>query len=117
MTKTKQILSALIILCMLLTVAPMAAYAAEAGGPCGDNLTWEYTSSTKTLMISGTGAMYDYSYSNSASAPRKNFISEIAIINIKEGVTSIGTYAFHNCTALTKLSLPSSLAEVGSLTA
>ena len=115
MKKTKQILSALIILCMLLAVAPMAAYADEAGGTCGDNLTWEYTSSTKTLTISGTGDMYDYSYSYSASAPWKDFISEIAIISIGEGITSIGNYAFYNCTALTEVSLPSSLTELGSL--
>lgn len=115
MTKTKQILSALIILCMLFAVMPMAAYADEAGGTCGDNLTWKYTSSTKTLTISGTGAMYDYmyDYNYSTSAPWKNFISEIAIINIGEGVTSIGAYTFHNCTALTEVSLPSSLAELG----
>ena len=69
MTKTKQILSALIILCMLLAVVPMAAYAAEPGGTCGDKLTWEYNSSTKTLTISGTGDMNDYSNSYSASAP------------------------------------------------
>ena len=113
MKKTKQILSALIILCMLLAVAPMAAYAAATNGACGDNLTWEYTSSTRALTISGTGDMNDYSNSYSASAPWKNFRSEIAIIKIGEGVTSIGTYAFYYCQGLTSVTIPGSVISIG----
>lgn len=34
---------------------------ADDGGTCGDNLTWTYAESTKTLTIEGTGTMRDYS--------------------------------------------------------
>ena len=113
MKKTKQILSALIVLCMLLAVAPMATYATEAGGTCGDSMTWQYDNATKTLTISGTGDMNDYSYSYSASAPWKNYISEIAIISIGDGVTSIGTYAFYYCQGLTSVTIPGSVISIG----
>jgi hypothetical protein len=33
---------------------------ADISGTCGDNLTWRYVASTKTLNISGSGEMEDY---------------------------------------------------------
>ena len=46
---------------LLLLTLPLA-FASSAGGSCGDNVTWRYDSNTKTVTISGTGAMYDYKY-------------------------------------------------------
>lgn len=111
MTKTKQILSALIILCMLLAVAPMAAFAAATSGTCGDNLTWEYTSSTQTLTISGTGDMR--SYTLSSSAPWNCYRNDIMRLSIESGVKSIGTYAFYYCQGLTSVTIPGSVTSIG----
>ena len=69
-------------------------------------------SGTGSGSDSGTGDMYDYN-SYSASAPWKNFSSEIAIINIGEGVTSIGTYAFYYCQGLTSATIPGSVISIG----
>lgn len=52
----KRLVSALLCLCILLTLLPVSAMAAEnvSSGSCGDNLTWELDAEG-TLTISGTG--------------------------------------------------------------
>ena len=49
------------------TIAPVAETEAtiEHEGTCGDNLTWTLDSDGM-LTISGTGAMWDFTYSNTA---------------------------------------------------
>ena len=47
------------ILTLLLIFMPLMANA-DASGYCGDNLTWTYEEATKTLTITGEGAMTDY---------------------------------------------------------
>lgn len=46
----------------LFAIVPSFAFAGETetSGKCGDNAFWDYNATTKTLTISGTGAMYDY---------------------------------------------------------
>lgn len=61
-------------------------------GTCGENLTW-VLNENGCLKISGTGAMYEYSDSNKSPFYRKH----ISSIEIEEGVTSIGDFAFENC--------------------
>ena len=39
---------------------------------------------------------------------------ELTTLNIPEGVTSIGAYAFYNCNGLTDVSMPSTLTSIGS---
>lgn len=56
------------------------------------------------LIISGKGDMYDYSAADAADAPfRRN---EIVSLIVEEGVTSIGKYAFADCTAIAGTELP-----------
>lgn len=61
-------------------------------GTCGENLTW-VLDENGCLKISGTGEMYEYSDSNKSPFYRKH----ISSIEIEEGVTSIGDFAFENC--------------------
>lgn len=56
---------------------------------CGDNLSWELDENG-TLIISGTGEMYDYDYSNPSPWNGNDVVS----VYIGDGVTSIGNYAF-----------------------
>ena len=78
---------------------------------CGDDLTWEYNSQNKTLTISGTGAMYDYS--SGSPAPWNAYQEEIVSVVIGDEVTSIGMEAFDGCNSLTSVKIPNSVKSVG----
>lgn len=80
-------------------------------GTCGDNLTWNLTSSGK-LTISGTGAMLDYA--TSSSTPWYSFRDLIKSVVIEDGVTSIGKMAFAWCSSLTSITIPNSVVSIGS---
>ncbi len=103
MRKTwKGLLCAVLLICLL----PVNARAAS----CGDDLSWTLDENG-TLTISGTGSMSYWKNANAVPwyASRKT----IKTVVIGEGVTSIGDYAFYNCTALTALTLPDSLLSIG----
>ncbi len=82
-------------------------------GTCGDDLTWSFDKATGTLSITGTGAMWDYASYN--KAPWALYASQIKNVTISEGATSVGSYAFNNCTALESVEFPASLATIGSV--
>ena len=80
-----------------------------ADGKCG-GLTW-LLSDEGVLTVSGKGRMPDYS--GSALAPWYDYRDQITALEVEEGVTSIGSYAFFDCTGLTSVSLPESLTKLG----
>ena len=79
-------------------------------GSCGENLNWSLQDSG-TLLISGTGKMTNYDYFSPPSWYSKR--SSIKSIIISNGVTSIGDYAFMECSELTNVSIPSSVERIG----
>ena len=81
-----------------------------ASGTCGDALTWKLDSKG-TLTISGTGAMTDYT--KSGVAPWNKDYEEIRFVVIENGVTTIGEYAFENCTLLESVAIPDSVEKIG----
>ena len=78
-------------------------------GTCGDNnaLTWTYDPETKTLTITGDGAL-NSNYTFGLEAP-----IEMEQLIIAEGVTSIGANAFSNMSTLQTMQLPASLKTIG----
>lgn len=56
---------------------------------------WEYDDGTKTLTISGSGAMEDYA--RDMPAPWNKFGEWIQNIVVGEAITTIGAYAFYCC--------------------
>lgn len=82
---------------------------AEISGSCGANLTWILCNDGE-LIVEGTGAMSNYSMDTS---PWAIYSESITKATIKEGVTTIGDYAFQGCTALTSASLPTGLTSIG----
>ena len=94
-----------------------------ASGTCGaqgDNLTWTLAVDG-TLTISGNGKMKNYE--DAANEPyttkiapwyKYNKNTEIRIVVVETGVTSIGNYAFSECHNLTSVVLPDSIDSIGS---
>ena len=84
------------------------ASASVYSGACGENLTWTLDESTGELVISGTGAMYDFSYNN-----RPWVADEIQSIVVGNGVTSIGNNAFYDCDNIKTVVIPDCLLRIG----
>ena len=87
------------------------AEAATYSGTFGDNLTWSLNTSTGVLDITGTGAMWKtYTFS---SVPWSSYLSSIKIVNIADGVTTIGRSAFSGCDSLTSVTIPDTVTIIG----
>ena len=89
---------------------PLVAMADDSGS-CGTDVTYTYETSTGTLTIQGSGTMTGYSYSS--FAPWYSYRSNIKTVVIKDGVTSIGSYAFYYCNGLTSIEIPNSVTSIG----
>ena len=92
--------------------SPLEELSTIDSGTCGDNLTW-ILNDRGTLTISGTGNMKDYE--GSFGGPWKKHKEEIKKIIIKNGVSSIGAFAFNQCKELQKLTIPGSVETVREL--
>ncbi|MCR5208006.1 MAG: leucine-rich repeat protein, partial [Eubacterium sp.] len=101
-------------------------------GKCGDNVF--YLIDGETLTLSGTGATWDYNWSDNKSPfYNSDTIETITVgdgitrignallfdcnslkpFTLPDTVTSLGDYAFDNCTGLDNLTLPDSITEIG----
>lgn len=98
----------------MVPLLPLQVEAAEAtSGTCGDNLTWTLDADG-TLTINGTGNMNDYTSTYSRSpAPWYSQRASIKKLSISYSVTSIGNYAFSDCTGLSSINIPSSVTTIG----
>ena len=131
----KKILSIVLSAVMLLSLTAgmnISAYADDAQGSCGENVTYALDNATGTLTLSGTGGMFDYGWNNSpfnGSAQVKKLVVEngvtsigdnfmrncpnLASIEIADSVTSIGTGVFRNCSSLKEFTLPVGVTSLG----
>ena len=81
---------------------------AESSGTCGANLKWDLTDDG-VLTISGEGEMTDYSFLSRSPWYDQN----IKRIIIDDSVTTIGNYAFSDCSSLTSVTIPNSVTTIG----
>ena len=88
-------------------------FAANKKGKCGENLMWSLNLSTGEMLITGTGAMFDYQSYMDPKAPWDNYRSSIKRVSFSKGITHIGNNAFHTCSNLVEVSFPSELLSVG----
>ena len=103
MKKTLSILITLSIIFTMLITVPLNVSAATSG-KCGDNLNWAYVSGK--LIITGSGDMYN-------SQPWSAYRSDIKTVNLPNGLTSIGSSAFEECTGLTSVTIGNSVTSIG----
>lgn len=99
----KRLVSLLLAFSMMLTFLPVGAVTAFAEDPewsCGandsDTVTARFESASDTLTFSGEGAMENYQTMHFV-APWKEISNQIKEIVIENGVTSIGSNAFYQC--------------------
>lgn len=92
---------------LLLTTLGAAAQNSGTTGP----LNWNYDAGTKTLSITGTGDMPDFTIAN--RPPWEKTTNPIEKIVIEAGVKSVGAYAFRNSAALTSVTLPEGVQTIG----
>ncbi|MBR3629463.1 MAG: leucine-rich repeat protein [Oscillospiraceae bacterium] len=83
-------------------------------GDCNEDIFWTVSIETGTLTISGTGKMPEYSNPYGENqAPYLQYQNIITSVEIDEGITSVGSYAFYNLKHLRSVSLPDGLTSIG----
>ena len=86
-------------------------------GKCGDNITWTYYEDY-SLVFSGTGAMQEY-YDDiwyqptNVLIPWHSYSPFVQEIIIEEGITSVSAFAFIDCKACKKITIPDSVSKIG----
>ena len=81
-----------------------------AEGYCGNNLTWVLTSDG-TITFSGTGDMRNYSSASSTSWYA--YRDQIKSVELEDGITSIGNFAFYGLENLTDVTIPEGVTSIG----
>lgn len=81
----------------------LTATAEIYSGTCGDKLNWAFNSETGVLDITGSGEMYNYG--NGENAPWYPHREAVINVNISNGVTSIGSFAFGICSNMTTITI------------
>ncbi len=98
--------------CLFSTVS---AFSIITRGKCGDNVSYEYDTSTGYLTITGTGPMHDYD--GNTSLDDHSPWGSLQNVVIGEGVTTVGDWAFAMSSVYNNVvhfTLPSTLTRIGS---
>ncbi|MBR4051247.1 MAG: leucine-rich repeat protein [Clostridia bacterium] len=115
MKKTNKLISILIAVAMLLSMAPVTVFAASVVasgkfGASGNNLTWSLDSDG-VLTISGNGEMEDFA--NVSKVPWYSKRTNVKTVVIESGVTNIGKDAFYGITSLVNATISDTVTSIG----
>lgn len=108
----KRTLACFLAVIMCICVLPMGnlmANAVSASGQCGDSVYWSLDGNG-TLTIIGTGAMYQYNYSDNKSPFYGN--TSIKNVVIENDITDIGHLMFYQCANISTVEIPNSVTKI-----
>ncbi len=100
------------------SIFSVQASAYSYDGSLGGQVKWNYDSKTKTLTVTGSGNMKDYTKTpDDFTKYRALMVSYIykhaQKIVIGEGITSVGNFAFNSFAKVRSVTLPSTLTRIG----
>ena len=89
---------------ILIVLFALSASALEPTGQCGDSAYWTFDENTGELVIGGSGKIYEDAF---------RYEKQITRVNILDGITIIGDYAFYDCTSLVNVGIPETVEKIG----
>lgn len=107
--KRLRLISTLVILSICFSL-----HAEIVSGTCGangDNLTWTFDTESGLLKIEGSGMMMNFI--DSSNIPWNLYSNQIIQVNLPDGLTGIGQFAFLNCTGLISINIPNTVTTIG----
>ncbi|MCD8191428.1 MAG: leucine-rich repeat protein [Oscillospiraceae bacterium] len=112
--KAKQVVSVLLMVCVLVSLSTVALADNATSGYCGEvenyeNVTWNY--SNGTLTLSGTGEVARYGIAS--NVPWNYLYREITTVIIGDGITSTGWMTFDHFINMTNVSIPDTVTDIG----
>lgn len=115
----KKIISVLLAICILITVASIGMVASFAAGGTqitGTEVLWSYDSDTRVLSFSGKGAIPDYTYHDyvvtfDVTYPWRNL--PYTSVTFGEEISGIGNNAFCYSEALKEVTIPETITVLG----
>lgn len=82
-------------------------------GTCGDNIAWTLYFNSGELILDGSGEMYDYTGTYGGFSPWYDYKRFVKSIEIKEGITYIGDFAFESCINANEATIPNTVTSIG----
>jgi|GEM_PF-2430004 len=104
---------ALTVVMLCLTLASCGGNKVDDASGTSGTLAWTYASDSKTLTITGVGAMQEFA--SSSEVAWKSVSAGVQRVVINEGVTTVSKYAFYGMPAMTEVVLPQTLTSIGDL--
>ncbi len=83
----------------------------DRGKLAGEKITWEYDAVSCKLTFTGEGEMFSFLYRE--DVPWFNSRKYIQSVEIDPRIKTLANYAFYECTALKKITLPEGIVTIG----
>ena len=94
-----------------LFAVPFTAKALDSSGQIGDDVYYNFNSTTGEVIVFGTGNTYNYG----TDSPFRHS-NDVKSVVIEDGVTGIGDYLFYCCPSLTSVTLSNTVKTIGNWT-
>lgn len=109
----------LLLMCLVSQLFAIESAKAVTDSGWDGNIAWFLDTDTGILTLSGDGSMNDYNFVSIdddvlSTAPWGKYHDVIRELDIQPGITSIGDYAFFDCSNVTSVAVPGSVTRIGS---